>query len=129
VRRQNETALRVAEWCANRKEVKRVHYPGLKDHVDHKTATDLLDGFGGMLAIELSGGGKAADKFVRKLRLIQYAASLGGVDTILSEPRYSSHAKMTSEQRTKAGIPDGFMRVSIGLEEADDIIADIEQAL
>ena len=53
----------------------------------------------------------------------------GGVDTILSEPRYSSHAKMTSEQRTKAGIPDGFMRISIGLEEADDIIADIEQAL
>jgi cystathionine beta-lyase/cystathionine gamma-synthase len=129
VRRQNETALRVADWCAKRKEVKRVHYPGLKDHPDHKIATELLEGFGGMLAIELAGGGKAADKFVRKLRLIQYAASLGGVDTILSEPRYSSHAKMTPEQRTKVGIPDGFMRLSIGLEDADDIIADIEQAL
>jgi cystathionine beta-lyase/cystathionine gamma-synthase len=129
VRRQNETAGKVAEWCAKRKEVKRVHYPGLKDHPDHKIAEELLDGFGGMLAIELAGGGKAGDKFVKKLKLIQYAASLGGVDTILSEPRYSSHAKMTSEQRTKAGIPDGFMRISIGLEEADDIIADIEQAL
>jgi cystathionine beta-lyase/cystathionine gamma-synthase len=129
VRRQNETAGRIAEWCTNRKEVKRVHYPGLKDHADHKIATELLDGFGGMLAIELAGGGKAAEKFVRKLRLIQYAASLGGVDTILSEPRYSSHAKMTTEQRTKAGIPDGFLRLSVGLEDADDIIADIEQAL
>ena len=66
---------------------------------------------------------------MRKLKLIQYAASLGGVDTIVSEPRYSSHAKMTSEQRTKVGIPDGFLRLSVGLEDADDIIADIEQAL
>jgi cystathionine beta-lyase/cystathionine gamma-synthase len=129
VRRQNETAMRIATWCADRKEVKRVHYPGLRTHPDHDIARELLDGYGGMLAIELAGGGKAADKFVRKLKLIQYAASLGGVDTILSEPRYSSHAKMTSEQRSKLGIPDGFMRVSVGLEDADDIIADIEQAL
>src|SRR5262249_22919149 len=113
VKRQNETAMRVAEWAAKRKEIKRVHYPGLRDHADHKIAKELLDGFGGMLAIELAGGGKAADKFVRKLRLIQYAASLGGVDTILSEPRYSSHAKMTPDQRARVGIPDGFMRISI----------------
>jgi cystathionine beta-lyase/cystathionine gamma-synthase len=129
VRRANESAMRIATWCADRKEVKRVHYPGLSDHPDHAIAREILDGFGGMLAIELNGGGRAADKFVRKLRLIQYAASLGGVDTILSEPRYSSHAKQTSEQRAKAGIPDGFMRLSVGLEDADDIIADIEQAL
>jgi cystathionine beta-lyase/cystathionine gamma-synthase len=121
--------MRIATWCADRKEVKRVHYPGMRTHPDHDIARELLDGYGGMLALELAGGGKAADKFVRKLKLIQYAASLGGVDTILSEPRYSSHAKMTSEQRSKLGIPDGFLRVSVGLEDADDIIADIDQAL
>jgi cystathionine beta-lyase/cystathionine gamma-synthase len=129
VRRQNETAMRLATWCAERKEVKRVHYPGLTDHPDHAIAKELLDGFGGMLAIELNGGGKAADKFVRKLRLIQYAASLGGVDSLISEPRYSSHAKLTAEQRTKAGIPDGFLRISVGLEDPEDLITDLEQAL
>ena len=86
-------------------------------------------GFGGMMALELAGGGTAADTFLRKLRLIQHASSLGGVDTLVIEPRYSSHASMTPEQRATIGIPDGFMRFSIGLEDADDIIADIEQAL
>ena len=129
VRRGNESAMRIATWCAARKEIKKVHYPGLPDHPDHAVAKETLDGFGAMLAIELSGGGRGADKFVRRLKLIQYAASLGGVDTILSEPRYSSHAKLTPDQRSKAGIPDGFLRVSVGLEDADDIIADIEQAL
>lgn len=129
VRRGNESAMKIAQWCAGRKEVRRVHYPGLAEHPDHAVAKELLDGFGAMLAIELSGGGRSADKFVRKLKMIQYASSLGGVDTILSEPRYSSHAKLTPEQRTKIGIPDGFLRISVGLEDADDIIADIEQAL
>ncbi len=129
VRRQNETAMRVASWCADRKEVRRVHYPGLADHQDHAVARELLSGFGGMLALELTGGGKAADRFVRKLKMIQYASSLGGVDTLVIEPRYSSHASLTAEQRGKTGIPDGFLRFSIGLEDADDIIADIEQAL
>jgi len=129
VHRQNETAMEVAEWAEGRKDVKRIHYPGLASHPDHEIAREVLDGFGGMLAMELSGGGKAADKFLRRLKLVQYAASLGGVDTLVSEPRYSSHAKMTPAQRAKAGIPDGFLRVSIGLENAGDIIADFEQAL
>jgi cystathionine beta-lyase/cystathionine gamma-synthase len=97
--------------------------------VDHAIARKMLDGFGGLLSIELAGGATAADSFVRKLRLITHAASLGGVDTLVIEPRYSSHADMTSEQRAAIGIPDGFLRLSIGIEEADDIIADIEQAL
>jgi cystathionine beta-lyase/cystathionine gamma-synthase len=129
VKRGNENAMRIATWCAARKEIRKVHYPGLPDHPDHAVAKETLDGFGAMLALELTGGGRAADKFVRRLKLIQYATSLGGVDTILSEPRYSSHAKLSSEQRAKIGIPDGFMRISVGLEDVDDIIADIEQAL
>ncbi|MBI1808913.1 MAG: PLP-dependent transferase [Gemmatimonadetes bacterium] len=129
VRRQNDNAMRIANWCADRKEIKRVHYPGLSDHADHEIARAMLDGFGGMMAIELTGGGKAAERFLRRLKLIQHAASLGGVDSLVSEPRYSSHASMTSEERAKLGIPDGFLRLSIGIEDADDIIADIEQAL
>jgi cystathionine beta-lyase/cystathionine gamma-synthase len=109
--------------------VKRVHYPGLADHPDHEVARAMMDGFGGMMAIELSGGGKAADRFLRRLKLITHAASLGGVDTLVSEPRYTSHASLSSEERSRIGIPDGFIRVSVGIEDADDIIADIEQAL
>jgi cystathionine beta-lyase/cystathionine gamma-synthase len=129
VRRQNETAMQIAAWCAERREIRRVHYPGLPGHPDHELAREILDGFGGMLAIELTGGVKAADRFVKKLRLIQYAASLGGVDTLLSEPRYSSHVAMTPEQRAKAGVPDGFMRISVGLEDVNDIVDDMDRAL
>jgi cystathionine beta-lyase/cystathionine gamma-synthase len=129
VRRQNDNAMRIAHWCADRKEIKRVHYPGLADHPDHEIARAMLDGFGGMMAIELAGGGKASEKFLRRLKLITHAASLGGVDSLVSEPRYTSHASMSAEERTRIGIPDGFLRLSIGIEDADDIIADIEQAL
>ena len=129
VKRQNDNALRIAMWAADRKEIKRIHYPGLASHPDHEVAKAMLDGWGGMLAIELAGGGKAADRLLRRLKLIQHATSLGGVDSLVSEPRYSSHAKMSSEERARIGIPDGFLRISVGLEDADDIIADIEQAL
>ena len=129
VRRQNDNAMRIAHWCADRKEIRRVHYPGLSDHPDHEVARAMLDGFGGMMAIELAGGGKASEKFLRRLKVITHAASLGGVDSLVSEPRYTSHASMSSEERASIGIPDGFLRLSIGIEDADDIIADIEQAL
>jgi cystathionine beta-lyase/cystathionine gamma-synthase len=129
VRRSNENAQRIAEWCETRPEIAKVHYPGLPSHRDHAIAQRMLDGFGGLLSIELAGGAEAADKFVRSVRLITYAASLGGVDTLVIEPRYSSHEFMTSTERAAIGIPDGFLRLSIGIEDADDIIADIEQAL
>ena len=129
VRRCNENGMRVAEWCSTRPEIAKVHYAGLPGHVDHAIAKKMLDGFGGLVSIELAGGAAAADSFVRKLQIITYAASLGGVDTLVIEPRYSSHAHMTSEERAAIGIPDGFLRLSIGIEDADDIIADIEQAL
>ena len=129
VRRSNENAMRVAQWCANRKEIRVVHYPGLTTHPDHAVARDSMDGFGGMMAIELAGGGKAADRFVRRLKLFTHAPSLGGVDSLVSEPRYTSHASLSAEERATAGIPDGVLRLSIGIEDAEDLIADIEQAL
>jgi cystathionine beta-lyase/cystathionine gamma-synthase len=129
VRRQNENAMRIATWCSDRKEVRVVHYPGLPAHADHAVACAQMEGFGGMLALELTGGGRAADRFVRKLRLIRHAPSLGGVDSLVSEPRYNSHAHVSVEERIRMGIPDGFLRLSIGIEDVDDLIADIEQAL
>lgn len=129
VRRQNDNAMRIAHWCADRKEVRKVHYPGLLDHPDHEIARALMDGYGGMLAMELTAGAKGTERFLRRLRLFQHAASLGGVDSLVSEPRYTSHARLSSEERARAGVPDGFLRLSIGLEDADDLIADLEQAL
>jgi cystathionine beta-lyase/cystathionine gamma-synthase len=129
VRRQNENALALARWCEAHPAVARVHYPGLESHPDHALAAEVLAGFGGMLAIELTGGGAAADRFVRAVRVITHATSLGGVDSLVCEPRYTSHAHMTSEARAAIGIPDGFLRVSVGIENVEDLIADVEQAL
>jgi cystathionine beta-lyase/cystathionine gamma-synthase len=129
VRRQNDNAMRIAQWAFDRKEVRAVHYPGLETHQDHEIAKAHLSGFGGMLGIELVGGAKATDRFIRKLRLFRHAPSLGGVDSLVSEPRFSSHAHLKADERSKLGIPDGFLRLSIGLEDVDDLIGDIEQAL
>jgi cystathionine beta-lyase/cystathionine gamma-synthase len=128
VSRQNDNAQRIAEWCTARKEVRHVHYPGLEDHPDHEVARTFLDGFGGMLAIELVGGARSAERFLRRLQLIKHAPSLGGVDSVVSEPRFTSHSHLSSEDRAALGIPDGLLRFSIGLENSDDLIADIEQA-
>ena len=129
VQRANASAMAIAEWAESRKEIKRAHYPGLASHEDHQIARELLDGFGGMLSLELAGGGKAAERFLRRLRLVTHAPSLGGVDTLICEPRYTSHAKMTAAERARIGIPDGFLRLSVGLEDVEDLIADLEQAL
>src|SRR6476661_2256490 len=129
VKRQNENALKIAEWCSHRSEIAKVHYPGLKTHPDHGIAKTILDGFGGMMAIELKGGGPAVIRFVHGLKVFAYAASLGGVDSLVIEPRYSSHEHMSPDERARIGIPDGFLRMSIGIENAEDLIADIEQAL
>jgi len=129
VKRQNENAMRIAEWCSTRPEIAKVHYPGLPSHPDHQIAKSILDGFGGMLAIELKGGGPAALRFIHGLKVFTYAASLGGVDSLMIEPRYSSHEHMSPAERARIGIPDGFLRVSVGIENVEDLIADIEQAL
>ncbi|MGH7712270.1 MAG: trans-sulfuration enzyme family protein [Gemmatimonadaceae bacterium] len=129
VRRANDNALQVTEWCTSRPEIARVHYPGLESHPDHAIAKRMLDAYGAMMAIELKEGGKAADRFLRRLKLVKHAPSLGGVDSLVSEPRYTSHAHLKSSERAAIGIPDGFLRFSIGIEDAADIIADLEQAL
>lgn len=127
--RHNRNGMEVARWAETRPEVARVFYPGLASHPDHETAKRVLDGFGGMVGIELAGGGEAAARFMGALRLAKLAPSLGGVETLVSEPRHTSHSLMTPELRAAAGIRDGFIRVSLGIEDAADIIADFDQAL
>jgi cystathionine beta-lyase/cystathionine gamma-synthase len=129
VRRQNENAARIAVWAQGRKEIRHVHYAGLPEHPDHEVARTTLDGFGGMIALELVGGAKAADRFVRRLKVWTHAPSLGGLESLVSEPRFTSHEHLNAEQRGKIGIPDGFVRLSVGIEDADDLIGDLEQAL
>jgi cystathionine beta-lyase/cystathionine gamma-synthase len=127
--RHNRNGMAVAAWAERHPGIARVHYPGLASHPDHIVAERVLDGFGGMIGIEVAGGGEGAARFVRALKLAKLAPSLGGVETLLSEPRYTSHAGMSPERRAANGIRDGFVRVSLGIEDADDIIADFDQAL
>lgn len=127
--RHNLNGQVVAEWCESQPGIERVHYPGLPSHPDHALAARMLDGFGGMLGIELRGGEAAAARFTSALRLASVAPSLGGVETLVSEPRYTSQANLTPEERKAIGIPDGFVRFSLGIEDSEDIIADIDAAL
>jgi cystathionine beta-lyase/cystathionine gamma-synthase len=128
VRRHFENALAVAHSLEEHRAVLRVHYPGLTSHPDHAAAAALLDGFGGMVAVQLRDGA-AATRFVGALRLAKVAPSLGGVETLVSEPRHTSHASLSAQEREARGIGDGFVRLSIGIEDADDLVADLWQAL
>jgi cystathionine beta-lyase/cystathionine gamma-synthase len=129
MQRHNVNGMAVARWAETRDQIVRVHYPGLPSHPDHAYAASVLDGFSGMVGLELKGGARAAEKFLKKLKLVTHAPSLAGVESLISEPRLTSHRRMTEEQRSRQGIPDGFVRLSCGLENAEDIIADLEQAL
>jgi cystathionine beta-lyase/cystathionine gamma-synthase len=127
--RHNVNGLAVAQWAEQHAGIAKVHYPGLPSHPDHARAKAVLNGFGGMVGIELKGGAKAVERLLKRLRLITHAPSLAGVETLVSEPRLTSHKSIGPEGRAKIGIPDGFLRLSCGIEDAVDIIGDLEQAL
>jgi cystathionine beta-lyase/cystathionine gamma-synthase len=127
--RHNENGMSVAAWLERHPAVVRVHYPGLPSHPDHALACELLQGFGGMVSIVVRGGDEAALRVVNRLRLLCVAPSLGGVESLVSMPRYTSHAALGAAERHALGIEDGFVRISLGIEDAADIIADLEQAL
>lgn len=129
VERQNRNALELARWLDERDEVRKVLYPGLPDHPDHERAARLMDGFGGMLSVVLEGGGDAADRFMGALRTAMVAPSLGGVETLVSQPRYTSHMDLTPEDREAMGIPDGFLRISVGVEDREDLQRDFARGL
>jgi cystathionine beta-lyase/cystathionine gamma-synthase len=127
--RHNVNGMAVAQWAEQHPGITRVHYPGLPSHPDHAHAKAALNGFGGMVGLELKGGAKAAERLLKRLKLVTHAPSLAGVETLISEPRLTSHKSIGSEGRLKIGIPDGFLRLSCGIEDAADIIADLAQAI
>ena len=127
--RHNRTAHALACWFTGVEGVRAVMHPGLPDHPDHERAARMLDGCGGMVSIVLDGGGAAADRFCAALRLAAPAPSLGGVETLVSQPRHTSHVDLGREEREALGIPDGFVRISVGLEDLADLKADFAAAV
>ena len=117
----NRSAHALAEWFTGVPGLRQVIYPGLPSHPDHACASRLLDGYGGMLAIVLDGGGAAADRFCAALKLAAVAPSLGGVETLVSQPRLTSHVDLTPAERTALGIDDAMIRISVGLEDLADL--------
>ncbi len=129
VERQNASAMTLARWLVSHPTVDAVHYPGLPDHPDHQTAARLFRGSGGMLGFVVRGGDAAARAVLERFRIIAVAPSLGGVESLASMPRYTSHAAITAEERRAAGIADGFVRLSVGVEDVADLQADLAGAL
>ena len=129
LRQQNTNAMALARFLEGHKRVSRVNYPGLESHPQHSLAKKQMRGFGGMLSFEIKGVMKDAMKFTESLKVASLAASLGGVETLVSQPANMTHTQMSAKERAKTGIPDSLVRVSVGIEDVEDLIRDFEQAL
>ena len=128
VRQHNENAIRLARFLQTHPAVARVNYPGLSDHPDHAVAARQMRGFGGMLSFELCEPAQT-DHLLQRLRLVMPALSLGGVESLVCIPSRTSHRLMTPAERQQAGISDGLVRVSVGIEAIEDLLEDFYQAL
>jgi cystathionine beta-lyase/cystathionine gamma-synthase len=128
VQRQNESALRIAEFLAQHAKVRRVHYPFLEGHPQRAIAMGQMGGGGGMVSFEVEGSGEDAKRMTEALRLFTLAPSLGGVDSLVSIPVLTSHAMISPDQRQKMGVTEQLIRLSVGIENVDDLIADLENA-
>ena len=129
VHRQNSSALAIAQAMEAHPRVARVLHPGLESFLGHGLAARQMSGFGGMLTIEVEGGGKAAAAVADRFKLFAIAASLGGVESLATQPVTTTHHGLTPEERSRRGISDGMIRLSVGLEDPEDLIADLQQAL
>lgn len=124
-----KSAMAVARMLAEHPKVDRVYYPGLETHPQHALAKNQQDGFGAMLSFDVKGDGKSAERVLERFQVFQLAESLGGVESLVEYPETMSHASMTLEARRHAGISDRTIRVSVGIEHPDDLVADMRQAL
>ncbi|MBI1862226.1 MAG: aminotransferase class I/II-fold pyridoxal phosphate-dependent enzyme, partial [Deltaproteobacteria bacterium] len=129
VREQNATAFKLASALEGHKRLKRVIYPGLKSHPDFERAKRVLRGFGAMVSLDFDGSTAEADAFMGRLKLAFSAPSLGGVETLVTRPATTSHSGVKPEERVRMGLSDTLIRVSVGLEDSGDLIADFERAL
>lgn len=129
VQRHNENGMKIAKYLAQHPKVDQVFYPGLETHVNHAIAKKQMSGFGGMMSFSLKGGFDKVVTVLESLKFAHKAASLGSVGTLVGPPRTTSHVELTEQERANAGIPESLIRYSAGIENADDLIADLEQAL
>jgi cystathionine beta-lyase len=129
VERHNHNALRIAQFLEKHPRVKRVNYPFLPSHSQHALAVNQMNGGGGLLSVELDGTAEETRRFTETLRMFALAPSLGGVDSLVTLPVVTSHAMVSPEERKRMGITDQLVRLAIGIENAEDLIADLEQAL
>ncbi len=129
VKQQNESALKIANYLEGHPAVEGVYYPGLTSHPRHRIAKEQMKGYGGVLSFSLKGGVDAVRRFLPRLRYVHLAANLGAVETIAGPPRTTSHVECTEEERRAMGIPEGLIRYSVGIEETEDLIRDLDQAL
>ncbi len=125
--RHCENSVKVARYLENNSQVEKVYYPGLESFPQHELAKKQMSGFGGMIAFELKGGFKAGETLLNNLGIISLAVSLGTVDSLIQHPASMTHAAVPKEEREKAGITDGLVRLSVGIEDVEDIIADLEK--
>lgn len=128
MRQHNENGMTIAQFLAKHPKVKNVHYPGLPDHPQRQLAKRQMAGFGGMLSFE-TGSLENAKTILKSVRLCSLAESLGGVETLISHPASMSHASVAAADRERGGITDGLLRISVGIEDVEDLISDLEQAL
>jgi len=129
VARHNENALRVAEFLEQHGKVRRVHYPFLESHSEYAIARQQMSGGSGMVTFEVDGTGDDARRVSEAMRLFTLATSLGGVESLVSIPVLTSHAMISAKQRAEMGVTEQMVRLSVGIENADDLIQDLEQAL
>jgi methionine-gamma-lyase len=129
VERAQENAIKVADFLENHPKVEWVKYPGLKSHPQYELAKRQMDGPGAMISFELKGGFEAGKKLMDNVHLAMLAVSLGGVETLIQHPASMTHSKMSKDAKLKANITDGLVRFSVGIEDVEDIIADLEHAL
>ena len=127
--RHCENALLLAEELTNHKKIDNVIYPGLDSHPQHELAMKQMNGFGGIISIEISGGLDASRKFLERTKIFSLAESLGGVESLIEHPALMTHASISEEVREKIGISDGLIRLSVGIESIEDLIDDLNQAL
>jgi len=129
IERQNENAIRIARFLKSHPAVQDVFYPGLETHENHVIARKQMRGFGGLMSFFLDGDFEAVREFLPRLKYAHLAANLGTVETVVGPPRTTSHAEVTAEQRAAMGIPESLIRYSVGIEDVDDLIADLDEAL
>jgi cystathionine gamma-lyase len=127
--RHCQNAQRIAEWLAARLDVSRVHYPGLPTHPQHELARRQMSQFGGMVSVVLKGGEPRARQVLERCKLFTLAESLGGVESLIEHPGLMTHASIPADKRRQIGIDDGLVRLSVGIEDVNDLVADLDQAL